>query len=174
MIIYRKFNTYIRNRRGATAVELALTFPFFLLILMVILETTLFFFASSNAEQVVHNHSRRLILMTSRPSQKDTSVAIENEIAELINPSYFRSFRFAIDTATPTTDFKRSIRQNHVGRFYLNKKDQPLYFRVVFQRNQFTYQFLRPIWRLIGNPRLGGLYAPIDVLIVLPFPPSDQ
>ena len=44
MSICRRFNAYIRNRRGATVVELALTFPFFLLIIMVILETTLFFF----------------------------------------------------------------------------------------------------------------------------------
>lgn len=174
MIICRKLNTYIRNCRGATAVELALTFPFFLLILMVILETTMFFFASSNAEQAVHNHSRRLILMTSRPLQNDTAAIIENEIAGLINPSYFRSFQFAIDTATPTTDFNRPLRWNYVGRFYLARKDQPLYFRVVFQRNRFTYQFLRPFWRLMGNPRMGGLYSPIDILIVLPFPPSDQ
>lgn len=174
MSICRRFNAYIRNRRGATVVELALTFPFFLLIIMVILETTLFFFASSNAEQAVHNHSRRLILMTSRPMQKDTAATIENELAELINPSYFRSFRFAIDTATPTTDFNRPLRWNYIGPSYLTKKDQPLYFRVVFQRNRFTYQLLRPFWRLMGDPQMGGLYSPIDILIVLPFPPSDQ
>lgn len=174
MIICRKFNAYILNCRGATVVEIALTFPFFLLIISVIIETTLFFFASSNAEQAVHNHSRRLILMTHRTSQAEATQAINKELEGLINPSYFRSFKFAIDTARPSTNFNQPMRQNHVGRFYVNNKDQPLYFRVVFERNQFVYRFFRPFWRLLSDPQLGGFNSPIDILIVLPFPPSDQ
>jgi hypothetical protein len=164
---------YLRNRRGATAVEFVLTFPFFIAIVFMIAETSIYFFAVSNAEKAVHNYSREIVEMNAPVIVEAHEERIWNQLGFLMNRRYFQSLRFTIDTAMPTTDFSSALQDNFVGANIFDNRNRPIFFRVVLQPRGLSYALTRPFWLAIGAAQGGGLLAPIDILIVIPFPARD-
>lgn len=161
---------YAQDRKGATAVEVAFTMPFFIMILLVLFEATIFFFASSNAEQALHNYSRNLVLMANAGRTSDHIKNIKKELETLINPKYFLKLTIDVDTATSTSDFTKKLTASTVAPSAFKDKTKPIYVRAVFERRQFSYGIFEPLWRVIGDSDIGGLFSPIDLLIVIPFP----
>lgn len=165
-----RFCAYLGNRRGATAVEFVLTLPLFLATVFMIVETTLYFFAASNAERAVHSYSRQLVLMQRPVDVATQEERIWTELAALTQPQLFQSMRFAIGTAMPNTDFITPLARNTIGPNIFQNMDKPVFLRVVFQRRSVASILTRPFWLAINAAGAGGLFAPIDVLVVLPFP----
>ena len=165
------FCAYMRDTRAAAAVELALTFPFFALFFVLILEIALFFFATSAVEQGVFNYSRYLNQMTTLQRTKTFRDNITHEILQFVGSPLIASIKFEIGPATPGTNFGRPLQINQVDDFIADKK-KPIYLRVVAERRKFTYAMFRPVWDIISNPANGGLFSPIDILVVIPWPPD--
>ena len=166
-----KFHLYCRQTRGFAAIELALTFPFFMFFLLLIVEVSLYFFATSAVEKGVHNYSRQLVEMTRRGTTASHEDQIEKEIAQFVGPRLVKSVRFAAGQVTTQTNFEAPLRRSHLDRSYLQNRDQPLYFRVVVERPMIAQHILKPFWDQITHKN--GLIADIDILIVVPYPHPD-
>jgi len=168
-----RFLAYLRNRRGTTSVELVLTLPFFFSSVFMIAETSIYFFATSNAEKAAHAYSREIINMQTGIDTATHEDRIWAALEARMNRQFFESMRFAIDTAGPNTDFSKTLAQNFVGANIFQNRDRPVFLRVVFQPRGISSTLTRPIWRAIGATGASGLAAPIDILIVIPFPARD-
>ena len=167
---FSRFRSYLGNRRGATSVELVLTLPFFLATVFMIAETSIYFFATSNAEKAAHAYSRQIIQMETAVNAATHEERIWAALESRMNRQFFESMRFAIDTAGPNTNFANTLTKNLVGANIFENRDRPVFLRVVFQPRGISSVLTRPLWRAIGAAGGGGFTAPIDILIVIPFP----
>lgn len=167
-----RFFDYCCDRKAAAAVEVALTFPFFALFILIMIEVSLFFFASSAVHQGVFDYSRRLTSMNSKGKIKFHQDGIEKDILEFVGKPLIKSIKFEVGPVTPTTDFRKTLKQNSVQDF-VKDKSQPIYLRVVAQRQNFTYGMFKYVWNAICDPKNGGLFSEIDVLVVIPWPPRE-
>lgn len=174
MKLVRLFQNYLGNCRAASAVEFVLTFPFFILFILVIAEIGLFYFATSAVEQGVHNYSRQLALSVKRDRGITYVYGVRDEIAKFVGPRLIKSFQFEIGHATGDVDLSKPLTRSWVDQKFSVDRNVPLYLRVVVMRPSFFYGIFRRLWRIIGDPQIGGLFSPIDVLIVIPFPLSAQ
>ena len=168
------FRSYIGNCRAASTVEFVLTFPLFFFFILVIAEIGLFFFATSVVEQGVHNYSRQLALKLKREKITTYSHGIGEEIGTYIGPRLVKSYKFEIGQATGHVDLSKPLKRSWVDRKFATDRNVPLYLRVVVSRPTVLHGLFRPIWRVIGNPKNGGLFSEIDILIVIPFTSNPQ
>ena len=164
---------YLGDTRAAAAVELALTMPFFLIFFAVVIETAVFFFASSAVEQGVFNYSRTLTGMTRTARMQTLQKGVEKDLYAFVSPYLIKSFFFEIGPANAKTDFTKELKGNRVIDFTTDKT-KPVYLRVVAERQTFTRSSLSFVWDTISPTNKTGLFAPIDILVVIPFPDEDQ
>lgn len=169
MRIVRWMRAYLKNSSAASAVEFVLVFPWFIFFVLVIIEIGLFFYTTSTVEQAVHNYSRIVAELDQRGRTRDHRRAIEEEILSFVGRGLVNSFRFELGYARPDSNFTKQLTMNWVDPKFLEDRQTPFYLRVVVQRPSFVYGVFRPLWALIGDPAIGGIFSPIDVLIVNPF-----
>lgn len=169
----RMFHAFICDTRAASAVEVALTMPFFLIFVAVILETATFFFANAAVEQAMFNYSRLLPTMARTARTATIQEAMDKELRNFVGPYLIKSFKFEIGPATGVTDFNKVLTANKVTEF-TKDKSKPIYFRVVATRRTFTRKSLSYVWNAISPSKDTGLFTPIDVLIVIPFPDESK
>lgn len=169
-----KIADYALDTRGASAVEFVLVFPWFIFFVLLILEIGLFFFATSTVEQAVHNYSRKIIELQQKGRARDHAIALRDEITVFLERSQFKSFRFELGYATPTTNFSRKVTRNRLDPKFLEDRTTPFYLRMVVQRPSFVRSVFEPLWAVVGDSEIGGLFSPIDILIINPFPPVDS
>lgn len=163
---------YRGDTRAAAAVELALTFPFFMLFVSMIMEFTMFYFATSGVEQGVFDYSRRLVEMNTKGKRSDHRRELGAEIAEFVGTAFIAKIRYEIGPATENADFTKKLSKS-VLKDFVSDKSQPVYLRVVATRRTFTYDMFRPVWDIVSNPDNGGLFSDIDILVVIPWPQQD-
>lgn len=170
--IRRQWDAYRGDTRAAAAVELALTFPFFLLFISILMELTVFHFATSGVEQGVFDYSRRLIEMTDKGQRRIHRDQLNRELLKFVGGPLIAKVRFDIGSATEKTNFSKKLTGNQLQDFVADKT-KPVYLRVVATRRTFVYGMFQPVWDVITNPANGGLFSDIDVLVVIPWPPED-
>lgn len=169
----RTLRRYIENTQAAAAVEVALTLPFFLIFIAVMIETAVFFFATSGVEQGMFDYSRRLTAMTKTEKLRTLRTGVNKDLRTYVNPYLIKSFNFEIGPATENVDFKKPLTKNRVKDFTADKSI-PVYLRVVAKRRTFTRESLAFVWNAISPSQNTGLFAPIDILVVIPFPDEEN
>ncbi len=165
--------SFLADTRAVAAVEVALTMPFFLIFAAVLIETAVFFFATSGVEQGIFNYSRRLTAMTKTERARTLRKSVDADLREFANSYLIKSFRFEIGPATGTADFNKPLSKSRVVDFTTDRS-KPVYLRVVAQRRTFTRESLSFVWDAISPNNQTGLFAPIDILVVIPFPEEDD
>ena len=169
----RATENYLGDTRAAAAVELALTMPFFLIFIAVIIETAVFFFATSAVEQGMFNYSRKLTAMTRTARTVTLQAGVDKDLYAFVSPYLVKSFLFEIGPATAETDFTKELKSNRVIDF-TKDKTKPVYLRVVAERQSYTYKTMSFVWNAISPKPKTGLFSPIDILVVIPFPIEEQ
>lgn len=106
--------------------------------------------------------------MTRTEKIKVLKSGLNQDLRTYVNSYLIKSFHFEIGPATESVDFRKPLTKNKVTEFTVDKS-VPVYLRVVAHRRTFTRQSLAFVWDALSPSDNTGLFAPIDILVVIPF-----